>query len=149
MTGGLVTPALIITMVAGDITVTQYLVSASLICSGIFTMIHVWQIPLPFTNRYYGTGVISVIGISFTFLPISQSAIGIMMKDGLTFAEAYGAILGTIMCSFWIVLLISFMPAKLIRRLFPPMVSGVTIFLIGAALIKSGFQAWGGGVFCA
>jgi xanthine/uracil permease len=29
------------------------------------------------------------------------------------------------------------------------MVSGVTIFLIGAALIGSGFQDWGGGAYCA
>ena len=29
-------------------------------------------------------------------------------------------------------------------QVFPPLVSGVTIFLIGAALIGSGFQDWGG-----
>lgn len=35
---------------------------------------------------------------------------------------------------------ISFMPPKAIRRVFPPMVSGVTIILIGVALITAGFQ---------
>ena len=34
------------------------------------------------------------------------------------------------------------MPSR--SQVFPPMVSGVTIFLIGAALIGSGFQDWGG-----
>ena len=34
-------------------------------------------------------------------------------------------------------------------QIFPPLVSGVTITLIGAALIGTGMQYWGGGVFCA
>lgn len=39
---------------------------------------------------------------------------------------------------------ISFMPPKAIRRVFPPMVSGVTIILIGVALITAGFEVRAG-----
>ena len=35
------------------------------------------------------------------------------------------------------------------KKVFPPIVTGVTVFLIGAALIGTGFKYWGGGVFCA
>lgn len=43
--------------------------------------LQVVQLPIPFTGGrlYYGTGVISVIGISFTFLPVAQTSIGQMM----------------------------------------------------------------------
>ena len=39
------------------------------------------QLPIPFTGGrlFYGTGVISVIGISFTFLPVAQTSIKAMM----------------------------------------------------------------------
>ncbi len=32
--------------------------------------------------------------------------------------------------------------------MFPPIVTGVTVFLIGAALVGTGFKYWGGGAFC-
>ena len=37
---------------------------------------------------------------------------------------------------------ISFMPPVAVKRVFPPLVSGVTITLIGAALIAAGFKVW-------
>lgn len=40
----------------------QYLVSASLICSGLMTMVQVSAIPIPFTNYQLGTGVLSTMG---------------------------------------------------------------------------------------
>lgn len=42
-------------------------------------VLQVIQLKIPFTPLYYGTGIISVIGISFTFLPLAQSSIGYMM----------------------------------------------------------------------
>lgn len=35
-----------------------------------------------------------------------------------------------------------------LRKVFPPIVTGVTVFLIGAALVGTGFKYWGGGAFC-
>ncbi|CAN0188845.1 unnamed protein product, partial [Hapterophycus canaliculatus] len=37
---------------------------------------------------------------------------------------------------------------KALRKVFPPIVTGVTVFLIGAALVGTGFKYWGGGAFC-
>lgn len=35
-----------------------------------------------------------------------------------------------------------------LRKVFSPVVTGVTVFLIGAALVGTGFKYWGGGVYC-
>ena len=45
------------------------------------SLLQVIQLPIPFTGGrlYYGTGIISVIGISFVFLPIAQGAIATMI----------------------------------------------------------------------
>ncbi|CAN0221317.1 unnamed protein product, partial [Hapterophycus canaliculatus] len=48
---------------------TQYLISAALITSGITSIIQVMQIKIPKTNIVIGTGLVSVMGTSFTFLP--------------------------------------------------------------------------------
>jgi len=40
----------------------------------------------------------------------------------------------------------SFVPAAKLKKIFPPIVTGVVVFLIGASLIgDSGLLAWGGG----
>lgn len=149
MVGGLITPPLVVSSTANDLSVTQFLISSALIVSGIFTIVHVIQLKIPFTPLYYGTGIISVIGISFTFLPLAQSSIGYMMADGDSWETAYGRLMGVILVACFTTIAISFMPPRAVRRVFPPMISGVTIFLIGAALIETGMQYWGGGVFCA
>lgn len=149
MVGGLITPPLVLSSVANDPGLTQHLISYSLIVSGFFTIIHVIQLKIPFTPLYYGTGVISVIGISFTFLPLGQSAIKSMMDEGDSFVSAYARLMGVIMVACWTTVAISFLPPRAVRRIFPPMITGVTIFLIGAALIGTGIGYWGGGVFCA
>ncbi len=135
MVGGLITPPLVVSSVANDPGVTQFLISSALIVSGVCTIVHVIQLKIPFVPLYYGTGrswcscgfgfsyvicralvlasvrgpklmlgaclssvlsphmctlariqsaslaagVISVIGISFTFLPLAQTSIGYMM----------------------------------------------------------------------
>lgn len=40
---------------------------------------------------------------------------------------------------------LSFLPPRTLKRMFPPIVTGVTVFLIGLSLVTSGFQSWGGG----
>lgn len=39
----------------------------------------------------------------------------------------------------------SFLPPKTIRRLFPPIVSGTTILLIGCSVISTALKDWAGG----
>jgi NCS2 family nucleobase:cation symporter-2 len=40
------------------------------------------------------------------------------------------------------------MSSRILSRVFPPMVTGPTVLLIGASLIKTGMQDWGGGSSC-
>jgi NCS2 family nucleobase:cation symporter-2 len=67
-----------------DIEAQQYAISSALICSGIFTILNIIQIPIPGTQALLGrqimigTGVLSVMGTSFTFLPIFEIAIAQM-----------------------------------------------------------------------
>jgi xanthine/uracil permease len=59
--------------------------------------------------------------------------------------DAYGALIGTAACCSLIEILISFLPPKVIQRIFPPIVTGPTVMLIGVVLVGSGFQNWAGG----
>ncbi len=52
----------------------------------------------------------------------------------------YRRLMGVIMVACITTIAISFMPPRAVRRIFPPMVTGITIFLIGAALIGTGMQ---------
>lgn len=45
--------------------------------------------------------------------------------------------------------LISDRLAQTLKRMFPPIVTGVTVFLIGTTLVGTGFKYWGGGAACA
>lgn len=46
-------------------------------------------------------------------------------------------------------LFLSLLPVKVITRMFPPLVSAITVILIGVALTGTGMKYWGGGVVCA
>ncbi|CAO3587604.1 unnamed protein product [Absidia cylindrospora] len=43
---------------------------------------------------------------------------------------------------------ISFLPPRAIRHMFPKVVSGVVLLVIGASLLTSGLENWGGGAAC-
>lgn len=60
-----------------------------------------------------------------------------------------GAFLGTCMVAAVLEIGISFIPPKIMRRIFPPIVTGTCVTLIGAGLVATGMKYWGGGVFCA
>ena len=72
-----------------DIEAQQNAISSALICSGIFTILNIIQIPIPGTQALLGrqimigTGVLSVMGTSFTFLPIFEIAIAQMKAVSL------------------------------------------------------------------
>ncbi|KAG1674137.1 hypothetical protein FOA52_015768 [Chlamydomonas sp. UWO 241] len=149
MVGGIITPPVLVGLATRDADTKQALVSAALIVSSLCTVLQVVRIPIYGTQYYVGSGLLSVIGTSFTFLPISRGAIATQMASGKSFDEAYGALLGVYIVGALAELSMSFIPRKYIKKIFPPWISGLTIFLIGAALIKSGMQSWGGGSFCA
>ena len=60
--------------------------------------------------------------------------------------DAYGSVLGTsLICSF-LEMLLSLVPVRILQRMFPPLVTGTVIVMIGASLIGStGIANWGGG----
>eukprot|EP00904_Undaria_pinnatifida_P010137 jgi/Undpi1/6253/HiC_scaffold_20.g08737.m1 len=159
MVGGVITVPLLI---AGNFDAnlgaeqTQYLVSAALIVSGATSLIQVSQLKIPRTSITIGTGLISVMGTSFTFLPVARDAISQMKgksdfldDDGVFDGEkAYGAVLGTFLVCSWVEILLAFIKPAVLRKVFPPIVTGVTVTLIGASLVGTGFKYWGGGAFC-
>lgn len=106
--------------------------------------------------RYYlGTGLISVVGTSFSIIPVASGAFSQMYANGfcpvdaegnkLPCPEAYGALIGTCALCALIEIAISFLPPKVLQRIFPPIVTGPTVMLIGVHLIQTGFQNWAGG----
>jgi uracil-xanthine permease len=161
MVGGIITPPILIYNAtfaaygARDTEVATYLVNAALIVSGIMTLLQVTSIPLgSWKGRKFqlGTGLVSVMGTSFTWLPIAIESINIQSpaQDNAvdTWNQAYGAILGTFALLSLIEMMLAFVPPKALRRAVPPLVSGVAVSLIGLGLIGSGFKNWGGGTFC-
>ena len=98
---------------------------------------------------YIGSGVLSVMGTSFTFLPIFEIAIQKMKLDGIDGREAYGKMLGTSIVCCFLEIFFSVIPAKRLKNIFPPIVTSITVMLIGIALTGTGMKYWGGGVVCA
>ena len=75
MLAGIITPPLIMGSSAGvnlPLELQQYLVSSALIVSGILSMIQITRFHIYKTPYYIGTGLISVVGISFTIIPVAQ-----------------------------------------------------------------------------
>ncbi|HNS80448.1 MAG TPA: nucleobase:cation symporter-2 family protein [Kiritimatiellia bacterium] len=127
---GIITPPLIISGALGlDVATTAFLVSMALFASGLTTFIQVKRLG-PF-----GSGMLSVQGTSFTFV---SPAIQAGMAGGLPL------IIGlTIICSP-IEMLLSRM-IHVVRKLFPPIVTGSVVTLIGISLIKVGMTDMAGG----
>lgn len=158
MVGGVVTPPLLLGGAAGanlGNANTQYLISASLIWCGIGTAVQVSRFRLGNSRYFLGTGIINVTGTSFAFVNVGLSylsqayATGVcpMAADGtkLPCPKEFGAILGTACITGLFCILLAFIPPKMIRRLFPPLIVGMMLFLIGASLVKSGITNWAGG----
>ncbi|KAL8417874.1 hypothetical protein RB594_001479 [Gaeumannomyces avenae] len=136
----------------------QYLVSTALIVSGLLSTIQITRFHIYRTPYYIGTGLISVVGISFAIIPVAEGAIKQMYDNGfcskaadgslLPCPDAYGAIIGTAAVCGLVEVLISFLPPKVMLRIFPPIVTGPTVMLIGISLIRSAFTNWAGGAGC-
>ena len=93
--------------------------------------------------------MLSVLGTSFGFLPIYENAISAMKSDGYSGKDAYGKMLGTTMVCAMLEVVLSFVPKDKLRRMFPNIVTGVAVMLIGAGLTATGIKYWGGGAVCA
>lgn len=124
------TPPLIIAGALNlDIETTAYLVSMSLMVSGIATFIQCRR----FGN--IGCGLLCVQGTSFSFIgPIISAG----MTGGL--ASVFGATIVASSVEMFISRIL-----KYTRRIITPLVSGIVVTLIGMSLIKVGIIACGGG----
>ncbi|KAK6455274.1 uric acid-xanthine permease [Scheffersomyces xylosifermentans] len=159
MLAGVVTPPIIIAGAANlDTKLQEYLVSASLITSGILSCIQITRFHIFGTPYYLGTGLLSVVGTSFATISIVTSAFPMMYATGecpvdasgkqLPCPDGYGRILGSgIVCAL-LEMLLSFIPPKILQKIFPPLVTGPVVLLIGTSLVESGFQDWVGGSGC-
>ncbi|CUM49160.1 uncharacterized protein AC631_01185 [Debaryomyces fabryi] len=158
MLAGVVTPPILIAVAANlDSATQEYLVSASLIVSGILSCIQITRFHIYKTPYFLGTGLLSVVGTSFATISIVTKALPVMYQTGVCpvvdgvnqpCPDGYGMILGTgIVCSL-LEILLSFMPAKQLQKIFPPIVTGPVVLLIGVHLIETGFQDWVGGSDC-
>lgn len=155
----------------------QYMVSTSLIVSGLLSAIQMLRIHIPGTRYYIGTGLLSVVGTkarvvinnlvshtynhpgtSFSTITVAQGAFTQMYKSGycpidadgnkLPCPRGYGALLGTSCLCALLEIGLSFMSSRILARVFPPLVTGPTVLLIGASLIQSAMQDWAGGSGC-
>ena len=153
MVGGLIVPPYVVMRFSvsfADTDLQQYAIACSLILSGIFTILNCIQFNIPGTKYVFGTGILSVLGTSFGFLPIYENAIRTMVRnEGYSGKDAYGKMLGTTMVCAMLEVLLSFVPKDKLRRMFPNIVTGVAVMLIGAGLTATGIKYWGGGAVCA
>ncbi|KIW16803.1 hypothetical protein PV08_03993 [Exophiala spinifera] len=158
MLAGLITPPIILSGTGGANLPTetaQYLVSTSLIVCGILSSIQITRFHIFKTPYFIGTGIISVVGTSFATIPVALGGLAQMYESGycptdsdgnrLACPRGYGAILGTACICALLEICLSFAPAKVLKRAFPPLVTGPTVVLIGIKLIESGFANWAGG----
>ncbi|KAJ6513706.1 xanthine/uracil permease [Mycena vitilis] len=160
MLAGLITPPIIFASALSlDSATSSYMISASLIGCGILSLVQISRTPL-FGGYYLGTGLISVVGTSFSTLSTANAIFDAMYRDGTCSSttatdgtvtrnacpDAYGMLLGTsLVCSF-LEMALAFVPPRVLKRIFPPMITGMVVLLIGASLVgDSGALNWGGG----
>ncbi|KAH8092489.1 permease family-domain-containing protein [Cristinia sonorae] len=160
MLAGLITPPIIVASALNlDAEFSAYMISASLIGCGILSLVQMSRIKL-FGEYYLGTGLLSVVGTSFATLSTANAIFNAMYSDGTcpsttapdgtitrgACPDAYGKVLGTAMVCSFLEIFMSFVPPRILQRIFPPMVTGTVILMIGASLIgSSGIPNWGGG----
>lgn len=160
MVGGLVSSSLVLAGTSNlSVEQTSYLVSVALIGSGLLSFVQMSRIRLlPWGNYYIGTGLTSVLGVSFATIPVFKNAVPVMYesgfceksKDGVFYAcpNAYGAFLGTTcVCSLFETLL-ALTPQDILLKVFPPIVNGPVVLMIGAELVGAGMEDWAGGSAC-
>ena len=141
MTGGIITTPKLVTGDAcmpwskdADFCDSQpYLICATLLASGLLTFVQVLRFKLC-GGYYLGTGLISVMGPSFAFLPIAREVVKNGISDGVPAGEAYGKFLGTCMLASLLEIVLALFPPRVIGKIFPPIVCGTAVTLIGASL---------------
>lgn len=133
----------------------EYLVSTSLIVSGLLSFMQMIRFHVYKTKYFVGTGLISVVGCSFATITVATGTFSQMYSSGycpvdaqgnrLSCPRGYGALLGTSCLCSLLEIGLSFLSSKILKRIFPPLVTGPTVLLIGAHLVETGMKDWAGG----
>ncbi|MDX2242717.1 MAG: nucleobase:cation symporter-2 family protein [Leptolyngbyaceae cyanobacterium bins.302] len=136
---GIVTPPLIICTSLGlDPTNTSFIISMSLLASGICTFIQCK------TFGPIGSGLLSLQGTSFAFLGAILGVGGTAIQSGRTSEQALALIFGVCFFgAFANVILSRFL--HLLSKIVTPIVSGTLVMLIGISLLKTGITSMAGG----
>ena len=108
-----------------------YLIAIDLLACGVVTLLQVWG------NRWFGIGLPVMLGCAF-------QAVSPMIAIGLTDGAGVSAIYGAIIASGLFVFLFAGLFGKLIA-LFPPVVTGSVVTIIGVTLIPVAISDLGGG----
>jgi uracil-xanthine permease len=157
--GSVVSPPLAIASAFNfDTTLTEYLVSTAFITTGIATAFQVTRVHITKSPFFIGTGLLSVVGPTFDILPICFNYAAMRYNNGtcplaedgtqLPCNDGWGTILGTMLCTVWIQILMSFVPPKTLNKLFPKLITGSLLLLVGVYLVGNGMQNWGGSSNC-
>ncbi|CEM39816.1 unnamed protein product [Vitrella brassicaformis CCMP3155] len=145
MFGGLITPATLIALNTGNAGEIPYLISMALLTSGFSTIWQVAQLktkPLPGfpLGICVGTGMLSVMGSSFTWVTLSGA-----VDTALPPEKRLAAIMCASLVCWFPEAIIAFCPEKA-RKIFPPIVTGSVVFMIGLGLLNVGINYWAGNV---
>ncbi|KAL7778990.1 hypothetical protein CFE70_008493 [Pyrenophora teres f. teres 0-1] len=137
-----------------DPATTTYLVSAAFITTGIATALQVTRLHIMKTPFFVGTGLLSVVGPTFDILLIVFNYSALRYKSGNCpvladgtqgpCPDAWGACLGTMLCCVWLQIALAFVPPKMLNMVFPKLITGSLLTLVGIYLIGNGLQNWGG-----
>ena len=135
---GIITPALIIGGVLGLGEHLPYLISMSLMVSGVGTFIQAKKVgPI-------GSGLLCVQGTSFAFLSAILAAGFLVKSRGGSPEDILAMIFGVCLASASIEIVLSRFMHKL-GRIITPVVTGIVITTIGLSLIKVGMTDLAGG----
>lgn len=136
---GIVTPPLIICTSLGlDAANTSFIISMSLLASGICTFVQCK------TFGPVGSGLLSLQGTSFAFLGAILGVGGTAIQAGRTPEQALSLIFGVCFFgAFANVMLSRFL--HLLSKIVTPIVSGTLVMLIGLSLLKTGITSMAGG----
>lgn len=128
--GAMLVPILVGGQIGLSSSQLSYLIAIDLMTCGIATLLQMWK------NKFFGIGLPVVLGSSFVAV---TPMIAIGTKYGMT--AIYGAIIIT---GVFIVIFAKFL-SKIVK-LFPPVVTGTVVMIIGLALIPTGVKNMAGGV---
>ena len=138
---GVMTPPVIVaTALGAPSQAIAYMVSMSLFFAGLSIIVHATR---PF--GLIGSGILNVQATSFAF-PATLITLGLafMQQKGLSWQESLNTLFGVCFVgSIWLVL--GSYTVKFLRKVITHTVAGITVFMIGASLIKVGAIEMAGG----